>query len=274
MKKGKEKVSGEKKKKKEQYIPKRGILGQGTDYHVYSMDLKEHIIAFLLGFGAAVLVVFLFFRSIWFCVTCGVAAGIFIQGFYGEWLCKKRKKALLFQFRDMLESLTSSYSAGKNTQGAFEDAYSDMVQIYGEEADIARELALILLGIRSNLNIEVLLQDFADRSELVDVQSFADVFEVSVRQGANIQDIIAATRDIINDKIEIEMEIETLLSGNKNELNIMMIMPLIIIVSMEGLGSDMTAVGNSPLNVLIKLASLGIFLGAYLLGRKITDIKI
>ena len=274
MKKGKEKVSGEKKKKKEQYIPKRGILGQGTDYHVYSMDLKEHIIAFLLGFGAAALVVFLFFRSIWFCVICGVAAGIFIQGFYGEWLCKKRKKALLFQFRDVLESLTSSYSAGKNTQGAFEDAYSDMVQIYGEEADIVRELALILLGIRSNLNIEVLLQDFADRSELVDVQSFADVFEVSVRQGANIQDIIAATRDIINDKIEIEMEIETLLSGNKNELNIMMIMPLIIIVSMEGLGSDMTAVGNSPLNVLIKLASLGIFLGAYLFGRKITDIKI
>lgn len=274
MKKGKEKVSGEKKKKKEQYIPKRGILGQGTDYHVYSMDLKEHIIAFLLGFGAAALVVFLFFRSIWFSVICGVAAGIFIQGFYGEWLCKKRKKALLFQFRDMLESLTSSYSAGKNTQGAFEDAYSDMVQIYGEEADIARELALILLGIRSNLNIEVLLQDFADRSELVDVQSFADVFEVSVRQGANIQDIIAATRDIINDKIEIEMEIETLLSGNKNELNIMMIMPLIIIVSMEGLGSSMTAVGNSPLNVLIKLVSLGIFLGAYLFGRKITDIKV
>ena len=109
------------------------------------------------------------------------------------------------------------------------------------------------MGINSNINIETLLEDFADRSELKDIRSFADVFEVSVKQGGNIKDIISATRDIINDKIEIEMEISTLLSGNKNELNIMMIMPLIIIVSMEGLGSEMTVTGNSPLNILIKI---------------------
>lgn len=149
-----------------------------------------------------------------------------------------------------------------------------MVQIYGENADIVRELKIILMGINSNINIETLLEDFADRSELKDIRSFADVFEVSVKQGGNIKDIISATRDIINDKIEIEMEISTLLSGNKNELNIMMIMPLIIIVSMEGLGSEMTVTGNSPLNILIKIISLGMFAGAYILGRKITTIKI
>ena len=88
------------------------------------------------------------------------------------------------------------------------------------------------------------------------------------------KDIISATRDIINDKIEIEMEIGTLLSGNKNELNIMMIMPLIIIVSMEGLGSEMTVTGNSPLNILIKIVALGMFAAAYVLGKKITTIKV
>lgn len=46
---------------------------------------------------------------------------------------------------------------------------------------------------------------------------------------------------MINDKIEIEMEIQTIIAGNKNELNIMMIMPLVILVSIGGLGSDMTA---------------------------------
>ena len=100
------------------------------------------------------------------------------------------------------------------------------------------------------------------------------MFEVSVKQGGNIKDIISATRDIINDKIEIEMEIGTLLSGNKNELNIMMIMPLIIIVSMEGLGSEMTVTGNSPLNILIKIVALGMFAAAYVLGKKITTIKV
>ena len=130
------------------------------------------------------------------------------------------------------------------------------------------------MGINSNINIETMLADFADRSELNDIKSCADVFEVSVKQGGNIKDIISATRDIINDKIEIEMEIGTLLSGNKNELNIMMIMPLIIIVSMEGLGSEMTVTGNSPLNILIKIVALGMFAAAYVLGKKITTIKV
>lgn len=57
-------------------------------------------------------------------------------GKYREFLKARRQKALLIQFRDMHESLTASYSTGKNTQGAFEDAYGDMADIYGKKADI------------------------------------------------------------------------------------------------------------------------------------------
>lgn len=267
-----EKDKKEKGQKKEAYIEKKGIIGRGDDYHVYHMQIKDRMIAFLMGFGGAFLVFFLFFKSVLFALIAGIFLGIWIQPYYCAHLCEKRKKTLLMQFRDMLESLTSSYSAGRNTQGAFADAYGDMVQIYGKEADIAKELEIILMGINSNINVERLLMDFADRSEQEDISSFADVFEVSIRQGANIKDIISATRDIINDKIEIELEIGTMLAGNKNELNIMMIMPLIIIVSMEGLGNGMTE--NSWLNVVIKLIALGIFAGAYMIGKKLTDIKI
>lgn len=264
----------EKNRKKEVYLPKKGLIGQGDDYHIYEMNRKEKLIGFLLGSAAAFVVIYLFFKSVLFGILTGAAAGIGIQNYYAKYLCEKRKKTLLLQFRDMLESLTSSFSSGKNTNGAFEDAYRDMIQIYGEKSDIVTELRIILMGVNSNINIETLLADFADRSELDDIKSFADVFEVSIRQGANIKDIISATRDIINDKIEMELEIGTLLSGNKNELNIMMIMPLVIIMSMEGLGSEMTVTGNSLLNIVIKIGALGIFAAAYVLGRKITTIKI
>lgn len=262
------------KKKKEIYVPKKGLTGKGTDYHIYTVSGRERITAFLIGLAGTSVVVYLFFKSLFWGILMGIAVGIYIQKYNASYLCEKRRKMLLMQFRDMLEALASSYSSGKNTNGAFEDAYGDMVQIYGETADIVQELRIILMGIGSNINIENLLADFADRSGLEDIKSFADVFEVSVKQGANVKDIISATRDIINDKIEIELEIGTLLSGNKNELNIMMVMPLIIIVSMEGLGSGMTAVGNTPLNILIKIVSIGMFATAYLLGKKITTIKI
>ena len=87
---------------------------------------------------------------------------------------------------------------------------------------IVHEVKLICMGLRNNINIEPLLIDFAERSGLDDVMSFANVFEVCNRQGGDLKKVVADTREIINDKIEVEMEIETMLSGSVNELNIMM----------------------------------------------------
>ncbi len=148
-----------------------------------------------------------------------------------------------------------------------------MTSIYGEDADIVQELQIICAGLGNNINIEQLLLDFADRSGLDDVMSFANVFEVCNRQGSDLKRIVSDTRDIINDKIEIEMEIETMLSGNKNELNVMMAMPVIVVLSLSTMGTG-TVVSNAPVNLIIKLICLGIFGAAYLIGRKIVNIKI
>lgn len=262
------------KKKKEEYEPVESLIYGGEDYHIYNMTVKDRTVAGLIGMGIGGLVSWLFFRNIVVTIVAAAAVAALAQGIYQEGRQKKRKKELLLQFKDLLESLTSSYATGKNTLDSFRDAWGDLEQIYGEKADITTELAIIVTGMENNIKIEDLLTNFAQRSGLEDVASFADVFRVSLRQGANIQDIIASTRDVINDKIEIEMEIQTIIAGNKNELNIMMIMPLVILVSLGGLGSDMTAAANTPANVVIKLIALGMFYLAYYLGRKFTNIKV
>ena len=71
----------------------------------------------------------------------------------------------------------------------------------------------------------------------------------------------------------MEMDIETLLAGNKNQLNIMMVMPLIIMLCLSGMGT-MSAVTNNPVNVIVKIGVLILFAAAYLMGRKIVDIKL
>ena len=115
--------------------------------------------------------------------------------------------------------------------------------------------------------------DFAERSGLEDVRSFADVFEVCNRKGGNLKKIVTQTRDIISEKMEIEMEIDTLLAGNKNELNIMMVMPLIIVFMLNGLGTG-TVNANTFQNIALKLFCIALFGVAYYLGKKLTDIKI
>ena len=261
------------KKEKEEYIEMTGLFGDAEDYHVYHMTNADYLIAYAIGFALGVVVVFVFFRSFVFSILAGVLCAIKAPVVYNDYKKKNRLKNLRLQFKDLLESLTASYSAGKNTPNAFLDALNDMISIYGEDADIVNELRIICAGLANNFNIEQLLLDFAARSELDDVTSFANVFEVCNRQGSDLKRIVSDTRDIINDKIEIEMEIETMLAGNKNELNIMMVMPLVIILSLSTMGTA-TIVTNTPINVIIKLICLGIFGLAYLLGRKIVDIKV
>lgn len=261
------------KKKKAEYQEIRGLLGIGKDYHVYHMKRADYLFSWGIGFAGGLIVMFAFFNSGLIAIISGIICARFLPRYYREYRKKKQAEELRNQFKDLLESLTSSYSAGQNTVEAFADAHSDMVSIYGENADIVTEVQIICTGLKNNINIEELLLDFAKRSGLDDVMSFANVFEICNRQGGDLKQIVSETREIINDKIEIEMEIETMLSGSKNELNIMMVMPVIIVVMLKGLGTAMAG-ANTPATILVKIVCIGVFALAYYMGRKITDIKI
>lgn len=263
----------EKKKKKEEYVELRGLLGVGKDYHVYHMRFPDYLISWVLGLAVGFIVLLAFFNNFFVALIGGIVCAVILPKYYREYRRKKQSDELRTQFKDLLESLTSSYSAGQNTVEAFNDAASDMASIYGDGADIVQEVQIICTGLKNNINIEALLLDFANRSGLDDAMSFANVFEVCNRQGGDLKRIVSDTRAIINDKIEIEMEIETMLSGAKNELNIMMVMPVIIVVMLKGLGTSMAG-SNTPATVMVKILCIGIFALAYAMGRKITDIKV
>ena len=263
----------QKRKQKEEYVELRGLLGVGKDYHVYHMRFSDYLISWVLGIAAGFIVLLAFFNNFFVALIGGIVCALVVPKYYCGYRRKKQSDELRTQFKDLLESLTSSYSAGQNTVEAFHDAESDMRAIYGDGADIVQEVQIICTGLKNNINIEALLLDFANRSGLDDAMSFANVFEVCNRQGGDLKRIVSDTREIINDKIEIEMEIETMLSGAKNELNIMMVMPVIIVVMLKGLGTSMAG-SNTPATVIVKIVCIGIFAVAYAMGRKITDIKV
>ena len=260
-------------KKKEEPIDNKGIMNMGKNYQIYRLTSQEKVIALLLGFLGGVVVSWAFFSNAIFSVICGVGCSFFGPNIYRQYRKDKEIELLRNQFRDLLDSLSASYSAGKNTTNAFLAAEKDMISIYGDEADIVNEIRIINGGLLNNVKMEKLLEDFAIRSGIEDIQSFADVFEVCNRQGGNLKKIVTETRNIINDKIEIEMEIETILSGNKNELNIMIVMPIIVIIMLNGMGTG-TANANTLGNILLKICCIGIFAMAYLIGKKITNIKL
>ncbi|RAZ16566.1 kinase, partial [Klebsiella oxytoca] len=70
--------------------------------------------------------------SIIFTIGGGIVCAFIVPPYYREYKRNSRLNSLREQFKDLLEALTASYSAGRNTVDAFGDAREDMVSIYGE----------------------------------------------------------------------------------------------------------------------------------------------
>lgn len=259
-------------KKSNEYIERHGLMGNADDYQVYHMKWIDILIGFILGFLLGFIVIMTFFRIFGLSIIIGIICGIPTIQFYQSYRKEKRQRDLLIEFRDLLEALTTSYSSGKNTMEAFAESYQDLLSLYGEKSDIVNETRIILAGMTNNIIIEDLLKDFADRCGLDDVKSFATTFESGLREGGDIKQVVWDSRKIISDKIEIEMEIKTILTEKENELNIMMVMPLVIMIALSGMGT-MSAVTNTTFTVFVKMFAIGLFVAAYIMGRKIVKIR-
>lgn len=261
------------KKTQETANPLTGIFGDSQDYHFYNMSVQEKLTGFALGLAGGFAMVWVVYNSIIAGLIVGVVLGILVQPIYKEYLTKKRHRELLLQFRDMLEALSASYGAGKNTPDAFADAKRDLEMQYSSKAEIVQEIGTILMGLEHNYTVETMLSDLAKRTGIQDIESFSSIFVIANRMGGNISEIIGETRSIISQKMEIEMEIQTMISETQNQLKVMVAMPFVIILMLRTMGSS-NLVDNSPVNLMVKTIAILVFFGAYRLGQRITRIKV
>lgn len=262
-----------KKKKKEPYHPKRGLFGNATDYAVYEMKLFEKILYFLVGAAAGVGAGYLFYENVFLCGVLLMVCGLAFIPFRRKQIIEKRKKKLLLQFRDMLESLSTSIGAGSNVPDAFLAAEDDMAKQHSEGSDIHREIKTLNEGIYNNIPVETLLLDMGERSGLEDVLSFANVFETCYRKGGDTKEVIKNTHQIISEKIDIMMEIQTVVTSKKSEQNAMMFMPILFVFLLKMLGKEVVDL-TSGTGMVSTTIAVGIFVIAYFIGKRVLNIKI
>lgn len=261
------------KKKAPPAPPRKGLLGNADDYEVCPFTPSQQILYFAIGFLAGGVVSFIFYESLILSAVVAVACGLIYPKARRKQLIEKRKQKLLLQFRDCLESLSTSLGSGSNVPQAFEAVAADMVVQHGPESDISREMAIITEGIADNINVEVLLGDFGTRSGLPDIKNFADVFEICYRKGGNVREIVKSTYQIICDKVDVQLEINTAVASKRMEQNAMLVMPVVFIFLLKMMGSDMIDL-RSVQGILSTTAGLACFIVAYLVGKKILRIDL
>lgn len=264
---------------------------QTMNYKVYHFKAWEKIVYFLLAFLIGAFVGFLFYGNlakdeygeptlmthilnIAIPTIVGLIAGKLFLPVRQKQIIEKRRRNLRDQFRDMLEGLVTSLGAGNNVPDSFSAVYNDLKIQYDSDAYIIKELEIILEGIRHNVPVENILMDFGVRSGIPDIETFANVFNISYRKGGNIKDVIRNTHNIISEKIEIAEDIETTVTSGKMDQKIMLILPIALISIIKFMSPEFAENFTTPTGVISTTIAIVCFIGAYFLGKTMLDIKV
>lgn len=277
-----------KKEKPLQYI-NSPLNNPMLNYKVYIMGKFESFIVKFVSFVIGGLVGLVFFSGLFkkddhattatyiadvvVFVIFGFCAIRFLQNIYLERAINKRRNTIKSQFRDMLESLSASISTGSNVNFAFEAALNDLKMEYDENDFIVIEMKEIMDGLAQNIPLETMLRNFAERSGNEDIECFAEVFEICYKKGGDLRTVIRRTNTVISNKMATADEIDTKLTSNKLQHNVMSLSPIAVIAMLKLNSPSFAENFATPIGVLINLIAIVIFIGAYKYGQKIVDIK-
>ncbi|WP_206459070.1 type II secretion system F family protein [Anaerovorax sp. IOR16] len=244
-------------------------------YHFYTLNNKEKKKYYSYSILACLFLGYLFYESF---IVGLIFCGLTIKGetFFCNYLAEKRCTELTEQFRDFLYSISASISAGRQMPEALQEANENLRLIYSKDALICKELDYMVRGIfESKLPVEILLRDFAKRTELPDIYQFVEVYCICKTTGGNLQRVIEKTVSVMIDKMNINREIRVLTVQKRLESHILTLIPLAIIAFLNLMSPGYLKVLYTTLQgrILMTAALFGIG-GAYAWSMKLTKIEL
>jgi len=245
------------------------------DYKKSQSLMLDHIVAFLIGYAAGFLVLFIFYNIIILSLAGGTVLGAVNIFASMHASVKKRLMKLRVQFFDLLEALSVAMRAGNPMLRSLQSAREDLILIYPENGDIITELDIIIGKFNNAVALSESFSDLAERSGLEDIKSFASIYATIEGKSSRADEIVRETQQIIADKMEIEMEIDTLMTAAKSEVNIMLLMPLVIlgVIGYAGAGF-MDAIYTTPAGRLVSTGGLIVFILSFIMARKFSNVKL
>lgn len=217
---------------------------------------------------------FVFYRSV-LVFLCMMPIGICYPLMIRKKLGKRRLEELNLQFRDAICSVSSCLNAGYSAENAFSEALKEMDRMYGQESMISEEIRLMIYKVKVNETLEDALMDFAERSGLKDVKSFADVFFAAKENGGELMKIIAKTAAIIDEKMRIQEDILTATASRRLEQKIMNVVPILIVCYLELTSPGFFDVLYTTMaGRIIMTGCLAVYLGSIWLAEKVMEVSV
>lgn len=247
-------------------------------YYECNMTKVEHVVAYAVFTIAIAIVLYIYYHSMLVSVIGGLLIAVWQEKNYAKSMTKKRQNKLRLQFNEFLEIIAISISggSGRSMENAIKDSLRELQMMFGNKADIVREIGLIISDYEhAGIPMKDGFQELGIRSEIDDIISFATIYATIDGKTSDFGYVISQTHTIIREKMEIMMEIETLITSAKSEAYMMLILPLVIVIAMTSMGGGlMDSLFNTITGRLAATFGVICTFMSYVIATKATEIEI
>lgn len=247
-------------------------------YYECNMTMKQHILAYLAYVLLIAIVFYIYYHSLLVSLVGGAVVAYFQEKNYAKSVIKKRQNKLRMQFKEFLDIITISISggSGQSLENAIKASLRELKMLFNEDADIIREISIIISDYENaGIPMKEGFQELGKRSDIDDIASFATIYATIEGKTSDFGYIVTQTRDMIKDKMEITMEIETNITSAKSETNTMLVLPLIIIIAMSVMGSGfLDSLFTTPIGRVAATFGIACTFVSYVLSGKATEIDL
>ncbi len=245
-------------------------MSRGT----YCLTPKKYGEGILKSVGITVVIILLFYRSLWAAVLFPVVLLLEIKQMrqIGE---ERNRTKLQEEFLHGIGALNSSLQVGLSMENAWREVEKELLILYGEDAGFYHEIKEINQRVAHNIPIERLFLEFAYKSKLDDIIQFAELLEFGKRSGSNWKTLIDVTVNQIVERHEARQEIEIMVAEKKMEQKIMSIMPLGLLAFLQlAAGDYMAVLYHNWLGVICMTLFLGGYVLAAVLSQRILKVDV
>lgn len=190
---------------------------------------------------------------------------------------RRQKESMQFlrMFREWILLLASSLAAGYSVENALGQSNKELQLMFPKGGPMLTELKEMLAKADNNQRPETLLTGLAEKYPFEEVESFVEVFCTARLSGGSLNAVIRNTASQMAEVMDTRREIETMLAAKVYEQRIMTVMPAAVLLYVRlGSGEFLEGLYHNPAGAAVMTVCLGIYLAAYLMGKRMVQFEI
>ena len=232
------------------------------------MDLGVMLLSFIL---VSVVVSFIFYNNLFYSLLLMPLAYPYINILSSE-LILIRKKNLRMQYMECLNAMANAVDSGYSIEGSISKAKDVIEILYGKDSLMYKEILRMEGRLRLGVTVEEVFDEFSRRSGLSEAYDLASAIVITKRFGDNISNVLKTVSNNVSSEINVENEIEVLISSKKYEHLIMCVVPIFMMIYMRVAAPEMmrylyVGFGRLIMTICLAVHVLAIYIGIRLLRK-------